>query len=53
MAIRLTKEEREEIYLMYKSGKYYQKEIAEWIGCSSTTICKVIKEIEKRGKRKK
>lgn len=44
MAIRLTREEKEEIYQMYKSGKYYLKEIAEWIGCSITTIKKVIHE---------
>ena len=44
MAIRLTKEEKDEIYQMYLSGKYYLKEIAEWIGCSSRTIIKVIKE---------
>lgn len=46
MAIRLTKEEKDEIYQMYKSGKYYLREIAEWIGCSMTPIRKVIKERE-------
>lgn len=46
MADRLTPQEKDEIYRMYKSGKYYLREIAEWIGCSMTPIRKVIKERE-------
>ena len=45
--MKLTIEEKTEIYVMYRSGNYHLKEIAEWIGCSIPTIKRVIKEMEK------
>lgn len=34
----LTDEDISEIESMYKSGKYYVKEIGEWLGVSASTI---------------
>jgi hypothetical protein len=49
MASRLTQEEIDEIFTMYRSGKYYLYEIAEWVGCCLSTIERVLKkESEKR-----
>lgn len=48
--MRLTEEEKIEITEMYSSGKYYLKEIAEWIGCSYTTVKRYINYIkDKKG----
>lgn len=45
--MRISDEEKEEIYEMYLSGNYYLREIAEWIGCSIIAVSKIIKEKEK------
>lgn len=50
--LRLTPEEENEIYAMYRSGHYYIKEIAEWIGCSQTAVYRVIKTKDAERKEK-
>ena len=43
-----------EFYQMYDSGKYYLKEIAEWLGISQSVATRYIKkraEMEERGKK--
>ena len=42
--MKLTEEEKDEIYSMYLSGKYYITEIAEWIGCSVSTVMVVVRK---------
>lgn len=42
--MKLTEEEKNEIYSMYKTGDYYLKEIAEWIGCSVSTVMSVVRK---------
>ncbi len=41
--MRLTKEEREEIIKMYRTGGYAVREIAEWIGCCNSTVVRTIR----------
>ena len=40
----LTDEDITELCLMYKSGKYYIREIAEWLGVSKSTVIRWLKE---------
>lgn len=40
----LYQDELNEFWMMYDSGKYYLKEIAEWFGITTTTANKYIKE---------
>lgn len=42
--MRITSEEKQEILDMYVSGKYHLTEIAEWIGCSYSTVRKIVGE---------
>lgn len=48
MASRLTAKEKQEIYQMYLSGKYYIREIADWLGVSYSTIQKYIQQREEK-----
>ena len=36
-----------ELWNMWRSGKYYNKELAEWFGISTTTVHKIIEEKQK------
>lgn len=40
--MRLTDEEKLEIAVMYRSGLFHIREIAEWIGCSKKTVMKYL-----------
>lgn len=42
--MRISEEERKEVVEMWKSGKYYNVEIAEWLGISISSVGKIIKE---------
>ncbi len=44
----LTKQDRENIYALYRDGRYYVKEICEMCNISATTFARVIKEYELR-----
>lgn len=50
--MKLTEEEKDEIYSMYLSGKYYITEIAEWIGCHPCTVAILIRKMEKKYEKK-
>ena len=36
--------EKWELWNMWRSGKYYNKELAEWFGISTPTVAKIIEE---------
>lgn len=40
--MKLTDEEKLEIAVMYRSGIFHIREIAEWIGCSKKTVMKYL-----------
>lgn len=42
--MRITDEEKKEIIAMWKSGKYYNVEIADWLGISITSVGRIIRE---------
>lgn len=42
--MRITDEEKQEIIDMWMSGKFYNVEIAKWMGISISSIRKIIKE---------
>lgn len=48
----ISKEEKEEVIEMWKSGKYYNVEIAAWLGISITSIRRIIKEYQDANKTK-
>lgn len=50
--MRITEDEKKEIIDMWKSGKYYNVEIAEWLGISLTSVRKIIKEYSDANKTK-
>ena len=39
--------EKWELWNMWRSGKYYNKELAEWFGISTPTVAKIIEEKQK------
>ena len=39
--------EKWELWNMWRSGMYYNKELAEWFGISTTTVSNIIKEKQK------
>ena len=39
--------EKWELWNMWRSGKYYNKELAEWFGISAPTVAKIIEEKQK------
>lgn len=40
-------QEKLELWNMWRSGSYYNKELAEWFGISTTTVNKIIEEKQK------
>lgn len=50
--MRITEDEKLEAIEMWKSGKYYNTEIAEWLGISITSVGKIIKEYQNGNKTK-
>lgn len=40
-------QEKWELWNMWRSGSYYNKELAEWFGISTTTVNKIIEEKQK------
>lgn len=42
--MRISDEEKKEVVDMWKSGKYYNTEIADWLGISITSVGKIIRE---------
>ena len=40
-------QEKRELWNMWRSGSYYNKELAEWFGISTTTVNKIIEEKQK------
>lgn len=50
--MRITEDEKLEAIEMWKSGKYYNIEIAEWLGISITSVGKIIKEYQNGNKTK-
>lgn len=45
--MRISDEEKKEVIEMWKSGKYYNVEIAEWLGISISSVSKIIKNYGK------
>lgn len=41
------KQEKWELWNMWRSGNYYTKELAEWFGISASTVNKIIEEKQK------
>ena len=39
--------EKWELWNMWRSGNYYNKELAEWFGISAPTVAKIIEEKQK------
>ena len=50
--MRITNEEKQEVVAMYKTGKYYLKEIAEWLGISLSSVIKILKENKNANEKK-
>lgn len=46
----LTKQDKDNVYALYRDGRYYVKEICEMCNISATTFARVIKEYDLRSK---
>lgn len=42
--MKITNEEKQETIDMWRTGKFYLREIAEWLGISMSSVTKIIKE---------
>lgn len=51
--MRITQEEKDEVIAMWLTGEYYNKEIANWLGISVSSVRKIVNDFVEEKKQRK